>query len=196
MKNKFTKKTGPHTSTSLKKKFLACCQNSQGTSWLAKKKQHARLPAQVPASSVSSPGGNNRQERKDAVSDPEDGKHQADYRVGTTGATGVKRRRTVQTSVTCGDKRQWCLGSEDPFVTSHPWKKRREGLGGQHLADFAILPHAVCRCCRATRSLSGYRQITRMQNLSNHATDTGRESGCQNTTPRPFCTTMNLKQGR
>ena len=34
-----------------------------------RKKQHARLLAQVPASSVSrSPGGNNRQERKDAVS--------------------------------------------------------------------------------------------------------------------------------
>ena len=32
MKNKNTKKTGPHTSTSLKEKILAGCQNSQGTS--------------------------------------------------------------------------------------------------------------------------------------------------------------------
>ena len=37
----------------------------QRTNEKTKKKQHARLPAQVPASSVSrSPGGNNRQERE------------------------------------------------------------------------------------------------------------------------------------
>ena len=47
-----------------------------------KKKHHARLLAQVPASSVSkSPDGNNRQERKDAVSGQEDGKHQSDNRL-------------------------------------------------------------------------------------------------------------------
>ena len=88
-----------------------------------KKKQHARLPAQVPASSVSkNPGGNHRQERKDAVSGQEDGKHQADYRVGKTGARGVKRRRTVQSPATCGGKRQLCLGSEERFVASHAWQ--------------------------------------------------------------------------
>ena len=27
--------------------------------------------------------------------------------------------------------------------------KRREGFGEQHLPDFAILPHAVSRGCRA-----------------------------------------------
>ena len=85
VKHKITKKTGPRTSTSLEEKFLASCQNSQDTSLLkrtngtTKKKHHARLPAQEPASSVSkSPGGNNRQERKDAVSGQEDGKHQVD----------------------------------------------------------------------------------------------------------------------
>ena len=43
------------------------------------KEDHARLPAQVPASRVpSNPGGNNRQERKDAVSGLKDGNHRAD----------------------------------------------------------------------------------------------------------------------
>ena len=121
--------TVPHTSTFLFKRnssHVARTHKAHRGSkeqWEATKKQHARLPAPVPASSVSrSLGGNNRQERKDAVSGQEDGKHQADYRVGKTGARGVKRRRTVHTSATCGDKRQSCLGSEDPFVTSHAWK--------------------------------------------------------------------------
>ena len=43
------------------------------------KRKHARLPAQTPASGVSkNPGGNKRQERMDAVSGREDGKHRAD----------------------------------------------------------------------------------------------------------------------
>ena len=42
--------------------------------------QHVRLPSQMPASSVSkSPGGNNRQERKNAESNQKDWKHKADY---------------------------------------------------------------------------------------------------------------------
>ena len=40
---------------------------------------HARLPAQVPASHVFwNPSGNDRQERMDAVSGQKDGKHRAD----------------------------------------------------------------------------------------------------------------------
>ena len=40
---------------------------------------HARLPAQMPASRVlRNPSGNYRQERMDAVSGLEDGKHRAD----------------------------------------------------------------------------------------------------------------------
>ena len=43
------------------------------------KEDHARLPAQMPASRVSrNPGGNNRQERKDAMSGQKDGNHRAD----------------------------------------------------------------------------------------------------------------------
>ena len=43
------------------------------------KDDHARLPAQVPASRVSrNPGGNNRQERMDAVSGQKDGNRGAD----------------------------------------------------------------------------------------------------------------------
>ena len=49
-------------------------------------KHHARLPAQVPASSVSeNPGGSKRQERKDAVSGQEDGKQREDTREGNRG---------------------------------------------------------------------------------------------------------------
>ena len=49
------------------------------------KKKHARLPVQMPASPVSmDPGGNNRQERMDAVSGREDRRHRADKRVGQT----------------------------------------------------------------------------------------------------------------
>ena len=52
VRNRTTKKTGPHTSTSLEEKFLASCQNSQCTSWFKRtngrtnRKHHARLPAQ------------------------------------------------------------------------------------------------------------------------------------------------------
>ena len=60
--------------------------------------------------------------KQDAVPGPEDGKHQADYRVGKTGGRGGKRRKTVQSSATCGDRRQWCLGSEKPIVPSHAWQ--------------------------------------------------------------------------
>ena len=71
-----------------------------------KKKQHARLPAQMPASGVSrSPGGNNRQERKDGMSSQKDGKHQADSRAGKTGARRRKRRVTIRSSATCGCKK-------------------------------------------------------------------------------------------
>ena len=154
-KNKITKKTGPRTSISLEEKFLASCQNSQGTSWFkrsekTKKKQHARLPAQVPASSVSkSPGGNERQERKDAVTGQNDGKHQADNRVGKTGARGGKRRRTVQSSATCGGKRQWCLGSFEPIVPSHAWQNDvRASLDN----TWQIPPHAATSGFRAGRN--------------------------------------------
>ena len=65
------------------------------------------------ASSVSrNPGGNNGQERYDAVSGQEDWKHQADYRV------GKQEGQFVQFSATCGGKRQWCLGSEEPSFTA------------------------------------------------------------------------------
>ena len=44
-----------------------------------RKEDHTLLPAQVPASRVlRNPGGNERQERMDAVSGLKDGKHRAD----------------------------------------------------------------------------------------------------------------------
>ena len=81
------------TSTSLERTFLTSCQTSQGTLRLKRttektqKKQHPRLLAKMPASSVSgNPGGNYKQERNDAVSGRQDGKHRADKRVSKTGA--------------------------------------------------------------------------------------------------------------
>ena len=51
-----------------------------------KEKHHVQLPAQVPASSASeNPSGNNRQERKDAVSGQESGKQREDARQGNRG---------------------------------------------------------------------------------------------------------------
>ena len=61
----------------------------------------------------------------------------------------VPRKVRVRSSATCGGKRQWCLGSEEPIVPSHAWQKRREGLGKERLADLATLPHAGSRGFRA-----------------------------------------------
>ena len=80
-----------------------------------------RAAAQMPASSVSrNPGGNNRQERNDAVSGQADGNHREDYRVGKQ--EHMRERQFVQLSATCGGKRQWCLGSEEPMIPSHAWQ--------------------------------------------------------------------------
>ena len=96
------RKTGYHTSASLEEKFFASCQTSQGTSQFkrtngkTKKKHHARLPAQVPASSVSrSPGGNNRQERLNAVSGREAGNIEQTTAKANMGTRRNKKNRTV-----------------------------------------------------------------------------------------------------
>ena len=88
-----------------------------------KKKQHARLPAQVPASSVSkSPRWQHRQDGKDAVSGQKTGnikqttawaKQEREEEKGG-GQYGLPQR--------VGGKRQWCLGSEEPIVPSHAWQ--------------------------------------------------------------------------
>ena len=92
------------------------------------KKKHARLPAQMPASRVSrNPGGNNRQERMDAVPGREDWRHRADKRVGKT--TKKKRRANLQ---------------RKPERVA----QQRESPGGQHLAEFATLPSAVVKVAR------------------------------------------------
>ena len=100
----------------------------------------------MPASSVSKgPGGNNRQERKDAVSGQEDGKHREDYRVRKQEHIKEKQCRPPQRA----ERKAmvpWELRAHCSIVRL---AKRREGLGQQHLADFAILPHAVSRGCRA-----------------------------------------------
>ena len=91
--------------------------SSTRTNVETKKKHHARLPAQVPASSVSkNPGGNSTLERKDAVSGQEDGKHREDTREGNRRHKRDlnRKRKTVQSSATCG--------SFEHVVPSHAWQ--------------------------------------------------------------------------
>ena len=123
VKNNITKKTGPHTFASLEEKFFASCQNSHGTSQFkrtngkTKKKHHARLPAQVPASSVPrSPGDNNRQERKDAVSGQKNRKHQADNRVGKQEHLKGKKSADLR------NERRQSNGALGPIVPSCVWQ--------------------------------------------------------------------------
>ena len=87
------------------------------------------VPAQVPASRVSkNPGGNNRQERMNAVSGRKDRRHRADKRVGLT----TKKSRAA-------------LHGNQEHVAH-----QREGPSGQHLADFDTLPSAVVKVPRAS----------------------------------------------
>ena len=41
---------------------------------------------------------------------------------GQNKSTRSKEKKNSADLATCGDKRQWCLGSEEPFVASHAWK--------------------------------------------------------------------------
>ena len=72
-----------------------------------------------------------RQERKDAVSGQEDGRHQTDYRVGKTGVLRVVKRAkeekssTVTRNVSAG-KRQWCLGHGESIVLTLVWQNNVE----------------------------------------------------------------------
>ena len=75
------------------------------------------------------------------------GKHQADHHVGKTGAQGVKRRREVS-SATCGGKKQWCLGSEEPIIPSHAWQNDVKGMV-DNTWQISQLSHSVSRSFRA-----------------------------------------------
>ena len=75
-----------------------------------------------PPACQGKPGGNNRQERKDAVSGQQDGKHREDYR---EGKHGHKRRTKKKNSAVLqkgGGKKQWCLGKSEHIVPSHAWQ--------------------------------------------------------------------------
>ena len=112
----------------------------KGTNGKTKKKHHARLPAQVPAFSVSrSPSGNNRHDRKDKVSAKKTGNIPEDYREGKRKHkkenSAVLRNVWKQKAMVPGKVRTHC------FIAR--LARRREGLGEQRLADFTILPHGV-----------------------------------------------------
>ena len=103
------------------------------------KRKHARLPAQTPASHVSkNPGGNNRQERINAVSGREDRTHRADKPVGNE--TKKKKEKVKR------KKRE----KRASIQRESERKGQCESPGGQHLADFATLPSAVAKVARAS----------------------------------------------
>ena len=144
MKNNITKQKGPHKSTSLEKKFLANCQNSQSTSRFERtmretKKKHALFPAKVPRSSVSKTGAEGRSAR------PRRGETSSRHSRGQDRSTRRKQRQ-YGLPQRVRAKSQWCLGSFEPLARL---AKRREGLGGQHLAGFAIPSCAAGRGLRA-----------------------------------------------
>ena len=61
----------------------------------------------------------------------------------------MKERQFVRSSATCGGKRQWCLGSEEPIDPSHAWQNDVKASMDSSWQISPILPHAVCRSCRA-----------------------------------------------
>ena len=122
----------------------------QKTNEKTKKKQHARFPEQVPASSVSrSPGGNNRQEREGRSARPRRRETSSRQPRGQNRSTWRKKSAVF--------RNVWRQNAMVPWE----WRthcsiarlaKRLEGYGGQHLADFAIPTHAVNRSYRAWRN--------------------------------------------
>ena len=89
-----------------------------------KKKQHARLPAQMPVSGVSrSPGGNNRQERKDAMSSQKRRDTSSRQSRGQDKKRGRKKERdNTGLPQRVGAKGHGGLGSEEPSVPSYAWQ--------------------------------------------------------------------------
>ena len=181
----------------LKRNSSQADRNSHGTSQLkrtngkTKKKHHARLPAQVPASSVSrNPGGNNRQERKDAVSGQEDGKHREDYREGKheNGYKREKEKYSLPQRVEA--KGNGAVGSFEHIDPSHAWQNDVKASVNNtwHISPFCHVLLVGLSCLTeptaSTNILQTHRQIYTTQNFTKHATSTGRESGCQNTTSR------------
>ena len=82
------------------------------------------------------------------MSGQKDGKHQASYSMGKTKKHEEKReQKNLPQRVEA--KCNGALGVKNPYCSITRLAKRREGLGEQHLADFAILPHAVGGSFRA-----------------------------------------------
>ena len=138
VRNKITKKTRPHTSTSLKRNSSQAVRTDKAHRGSREQMgtQHVRLPSQMPASSVSkSPGGNNRQERKNAVSSQEDGKHKADY-------CGGKQEKEEEKNSTMF----WELEAHCSIVRVAKKNVKASVNNTWQISPFC---HTVSRCCRA-----------------------------------------------
>ena len=100
-----------------------------------KKEDHARLVAQVPASSVRNPGGNHRQERMDAVSGLNNGRHRADnelarhqdYNKESSHLCKWTRKKLEPTNVKASVATTWQIS---------PLKVTRTNWHGQHALVF------------------------------------------------------------
>ena len=116
MKNIITK-----TSTSLKEKFLANCQNSQGTSWLKRnnektEKKNTLRKCQPPACQKVQVATTDRSGRTQCQAKKTGNIKQTVARARQEheeekGQYGLPQR--------VGAKRPWCLGSEEPSVPSY-----------------------------------------------------------------------------
>ena len=140
------RKTGHNTSASLEEKFLASCQNSEGTIAVQRNEWEDEEEAPRAASCASASLQRvkeskwQQQTRSEGRSvSQEDGKHPEDYREGKRKHkkenSAVLRNVWRQKAMVPGKVRTHC------FIVR--LARRREGLGEQRLADFTILPHGV-----------------------------------------------------
>ena len=70
----------------------------------------------------------------------------------------MKEKQLLQSSATCGGKRQWCLGSEEPKIPSHAWQNDVKA-SVDNTWQSSIPPHAVSMGCRASRNQRLTRKI-------------------------------------
>ena len=157
MKTGSTKKTGRLSQQPLNRKssqpvrLRLSTSPSNNTKWKTKEKYHARLPAQVSASSVSK---GSRWQRKTGAKgrSVRPGRRETSRRQPRecNRAQGEKKEvKTVQSSATCRGKKAMVPGKVRTHCSIVCMVKRREGLGVQRLADLANLPHAGSRGLRA-----------------------------------------------
>ena len=118
-KNKITKKTGPHTSTSLEEKFLASCHKEHdGSKEQVGRRRRSNTrgflrkcqpPAcqRVPVATTDRSGRTQCQDKKT--------RNIKQTTAWANRSTRRKKKKIVQTTATCGDKGNGALGVKSPL---------------------------------------------------------------------------------